>query len=72
MRKGKKFAIINSYQKLCVPVEFLPKLLQVGFMVETSYEDGKDSVKSIGEIEKCEFVDGCEIDLAEAVDKLSI
>jgi hypothetical protein len=48
MRKGKTFAIINSYQKLCVPIEFLPKLLQVGFMVETSYEDGKDSVKSIG------------------------
>jgi hypothetical protein len=40
-------------------------------MVETSYEDGKDSVKSIGTIEKCEFVTGEEIDLAEAVDKLS-
>jgi|TARA_R110002074_G_scaffold392336_2_gene577780 hypothetical protein len=71
MRKGKKFAIVNSYQKLCVPVEFLPKLLQVGFMVETSYEDGKDSVKSISDIEKCEFIDGEAIDLAEAVDKLS-
>jgi hypothetical protein len=47
------------------------KLLQVGFMVETSYEDGKDSVKSISDIEKCEFIDGEAIDLAEAVDKLS-
>ena len=71
MRKGKKFAIVNSYQKLSVPVEFLPKLLQVGFMVETSYEDGKDSVKSIGPIEKCEFITGEEIDIAEAVSKLS-
>ncbi len=72
MRKGKKFAVINSYKKLCVPIEFLPKLLDNCFMVETEYSgEGRDSIKSIEPIDKCEFFDGEDIDMAEAVNKLS-
>ena len=72
MRKGKKFAVINSYKKLCVPVEFLPKLLDNCFMVETEYNsEGGDSIKSLEPIEKCEFFAGEDIDMVEAVGKLS-
>jgi len=71
MRKGKKYAVINSYKKLFVPVEFLPKLLDNCFMVETEYTaEGSDAIKSIELIDKCEFYSGEDIDLAEAFDKL--
>lgn len=72
MRKGKTYAVINSYKKLCVPVEFLPKLLDNCFMVETEYtSEGGDAIKSIERIDKCEFHSGEDIDLAEAFDKLT-
>lgn len=72
MRKGKKFAVINSYKKLCVPIEFLPKLLDQCFMVETEYtSDGGDTIKSIEPIDKCEFFSGDDLDMAEAFDKIS-
>tara|TARA_B100000497_G_C7462882_1_gene285894 strand:+ start:443 stop:664 length:222 start_codon:yes stop_codon:yes gene_type:complete len=72
MRKDKKFAVINSYKKLCVPVEFLPKLLDNCFMVETEYTgEGGDTIKNVEPIDKCEFFTGEEIDMAEAFEKIS-
>jgi hypothetical protein len=72
MRKGKKFAVIKTYKNLCVPVEFLPKLLDNCFLVETEYtSESGESIKAIEPIEKCEFHSGEEIDMAEAFDKIS-
>jgi len=71
MSKDKKFAMINaSYKKLVVPVDFLPKLLDVAILVETSYEDGRDRVCGVHDIEKIELVSGLEIDQAIAEEKL--
>ncbi len=71
MRKGEKFAVIDSYQKLCVPIDFLPKLLNEGFLIETEYTSDGDMVKAVKPIDKCNFIEGVDIDMAEAVGKLS-
>ena len=71
MTKDKKFAMINaSYKRLVVPIEFLPKLLDVAILVDTSYEDGKDRVSGVHEIDKIELVSSLEIDQAIAEEKL--
>lgn len=71
MTKNKKFAMINtSYKRLVVPIEFLPKLLDVAILVDTTYEDGKDRVSSVYEIDKMELVSSLEIDQAIAEEKL--
>lgn len=70
MRKGKKFAIINSYKKIAIPVEELPRFVEYAFLVETSYSSGNDCISEVKAIDKVEFVDGEDIDLAIAEAKL--
>ena len=70
MHKGKKYAVVNNYKRLAIPVEFLPKLLKVAMLVETSYENGRDYVSGVHDIDKVEIYDGEEFDIAIAEHKL--
>lgn len=70
MRKGKKFALINTYRKIAIPVEHLPDFINYAMLVETSYEDGSDRITAATMLDKVEFVDGEDIDYAIAEAKL--
>lgn len=70
MHKGKKYAVVNNYKRIAIPVEFLPKFLEVAMLVETSYDGGRDHISAAHNIDKIEIYDGGEIDLAIAEAKL--
>ena len=70
MHKGTKYAVVNNYKRMAVPVEFLPKLLEVAILVETSYDNGRDYISSVHDIDKVEIYDGEEFDIAIAEAKL--
>ena len=70
MRKGKKYAVVNNYKRVAIPVDFLPKFLEVAVLVETSYEGGKDYISAALDIDKIEIYDGEQIDIAIAEAKL--
>jgi len=71
MLKGKKFAVINSYQRVAIPIEFLPKFLEVAMLVEVGYEDGKNIISGVDDLDKIEIYDGVQFDLAVAHKKLT-
>lgn len=71
MKTGKKYAVVDtSYKKLAVPVEYLAELLERSFLVSTTYDDGKDRISEVADIDKVFLFDGIEIDQAIAESKL--
>lgn len=68
---SKKYAVLNSgYKKLAVPVDFLPKLLEVAFIVDTTYTDGKEQISQVQEIDRVDIYNAIDLEMAIAEEKL--
>jgi len=73
LRTGTKYAIINSYYKLAIPVSLLEKILELGVLVDLTWDDvhHRETVKKVEFLDNCKFIDGNEIDLVIAQQKLA-
>ena len=69
-KSSKKYVLVNSYKKIAFPVEFLPQFLEHAVQVETSYENGKDHVANVEDLDKFEIISAHDIDMAIAGAKL--
>ena len=68
MAVSKKYARIEHYGKLCVPFSLLEKIVEEGYMVETTY--GEKGFSSIEPITKVELHDAEDVKMALAEKKL--
>lgn len=69
-----KYAVIESYYRLAVPIALLDKILDAGVLVELGWDSsgsGSDTVKKVRDITDCKFIEGNDIALAIAEEKLS-
>jgi hypothetical protein len=68
--KGRKYARLEHYGNLLVPLSLLEKITSQCYIVETSWEGGVDHIKKVKPINKVQLHDGLEIDLALAQERL--
>lgn len=72
MSKHQKYARIGDYNtQLMIPVSLLEKILQAGFMVSTRYENGRQVVDRVKDINEVYIHDQEEIDIAQAQQALA-
>lgn len=59
--------VIKSW--LCLLI-FLPKLLEVAFIVDTTYTDGKEQISQVQEIDRVDIYNAIDLEMAIAEEKL--
>ena len=62
----KKYARLSEYGNLLVPVSLLEKILEQGYMVQTTYDSGKETIREIEPISSVKFHDEAEVRAALA------
>lgn len=68
---SKKYAVIEGYGKLVVPVSMLEKIASECFLGRTEYVDGKDHLTEVVPVGRVELIDAREIEDAKAQMALS-
>ena len=71
IKKGQTMALIATYHKIAIPVEFLPTFLENAVLCETTYEDGEERISKVDKVGKVEMYDGEEFLQAIAQQKLT-
>lgn len=67
MNKKQKYARIGDYNvQLLIPVSLLEKILQEGYMVSTSYEDGRQQITRAKPVAEVSIHDHEELEIALA------
>lgn len=69
--KGKKYARLDHYGNLLVPVSLLEKILSECYVVDTTWRDDQYQITKLTRIEQVRIHDGSEIDLVLAEQKLN-
>lgn len=69
--KGKKYARLDHYGNLLVPVSLLEKVLSECYVVDTTWRDDQYQITKLTRIEQVRIHDGSEIDLVLAEQKLN-
>lgn len=71
MSKKQKYARLGDYSmQLLVPVSFLEKILQEGYLVSTKYEGNRNQIDRVREIGDITIHDQQELDVARAQQEL--
>ena len=64
--------IHSSYGKnMLLPMHLVEQIISEGYLVSTTYEDGRDVLKEVQEIRKFEAITQSELDVAIAQQELS-
>lgn len=71
LNKGKKYARLDHYGNLLVPVSLLEKVLSECYVVDTTWRDDQYQITKLTRIEQVRIHDGSEIDLVLAEQKLN-
>lgn len=67
---AKKYAKISDYGDLLIPLSMMEKVLEQCYLVNTSYEDGKDFITKVKRPHRFEVFDQNDIDVALAQQEL--
>lgn len=74
MKKAEKMyaMILSSYGKnMLLPMHLVEQIISEGYLVGTTYEDGRDVLNEVQEIRKFEVITQSELDVAIAQRELS-
>jgi hypothetical protein len=69
-RKGKKYARLDHYGNLLIPLKLLERIVSEGFVVDTSWANDQYQITKVKTISEFKIHDGEEIDLVLAEQKL--
>jgi len=61
MKISSKYAKIDHYGRMLVPLSLLEKIASECFIVDTSWENDKNVISELNHISKVELVDGEEV-----------
>lgn len=64
--KHKTFARVSDYGDLLVPLALMEKIIDQGYLVSTTYENGHDVINEVKEIKRIHVHKGEEIEAALA------
>lgn len=64
--KNKTFARITDYGDLLVPMALMEKIIDQGFLVSTTYEDNREVISELREINRISVHKGEELDAVRA------
>jgi hypothetical protein len=67
---SKKYAVIEGYGKLVVPVSMLEKIASECYLGRTEYSEGKDILVDAVPIGRVELIDASDVESAKAQSKL--
>lgn len=67
---SKKYAVIEGYGKLVVPVSMLEKIASECYLGRTEYSDGKDHLVDVSPIGRVELIDARDVESAKAQSEL--
>lgn len=67
---SKKYAIIEGYGKLVVPVSMLEKIASECYLGRTEYSEGKDHLVEIVPVGRVELIDARDVESAKAQTEL--
>lgn len=68
---SKKYALIETYGKLIVPVSMLEKIANECYIGRTEYIDGRDHLTEVASVGRVELLDQQDIDDAKVQMELS-
>lgn len=69
--RNKTFARVSDYGDLLVPLALMEKIIDQGYLVSTSYQNGHDIINEVKEIKRIQVHKGAEIEDALAQQALS-
>jgi hypothetical protein len=71
LHKGKKYARLDHYGNLLVPVSLLEKIVSQCYIADVSWQDDGYQITKVARIEQVKIHDGTEIDLVLAEQALN-
>lgn len=63
---AKKYARVSDYGDILIPLSLLEKVIEQCLIVNTTYQDGVDTINKVKKIDRVQFHDQEELDAARA------